>query len=106
MEYVDNSLPTGIVSGKLQVAQFDFPDEAREEAYITARMEEDKKEVTITSSKGHYLDIGNVIQLNTPNHPDITGKHRIKAKSIKAGGTDMLCTLTLNKETPLVRDYI
>ena len=68
--------------------------------------EENKKEVTLTTSKGHYLDIGNVIQLNTPNHPEISGKHRIKAKSIKAGGTDMLCTLTLNKESPRVGDYI
>jgi len=106
MEYIDNSLPTGLVSGKLTTSKFDYPDAAKEEAYITARMEEDRKEVTLTTSKGHYLDIGNVIQLNTPNYPEISGKHRIKAKSIKAGGRDMLCTLTLNKEVPMVRDYI
>ena len=106
MEYVDNSLPTGVVSGKLPTTKFDYPDEAKEEAYITTRVEENKKEITLTTSKGHYLDIGNVIYVFTPNHPEISGKHRIKAKSIKAGGTDMLCTLTLNKEVPIVSDYI
>ena len=105
-EYTDNSLPTGVVSGKLKKTNFEYPDEAREEAYITARLEENRKEVTLTTSKGHYLDIGNIVQLNTPNHPELTGKHRIKAKSIKAGGTDMTCTLTLNKEQPTVGDYI
>ena len=82
MEYVDNSSPLGLVSGKL-AGKFNYPDEAREEAYITARVEENRKEVTLTTSKGHYLDIGNVIQLNTPNHPEISGKDRIKAKTIK-----------------------
>ena len=105
-EYTDNSLPTGVVSGKLKKTNFEYPDEAREEAYITARLEENRKEVTLTTSKGHYLDIGNIVQLNTPNHPELTGKHRIKAKSIKAGGTDMTCVLTLNKEHPTVGDYI
>lgn len=106
MEYVDNSLPIGVVNGKLRKTKFDYPDAAKEEAYIAARVAENKKEITLTTSKGHYLDIGNVILINTPNHPEITGKHRIKAKSIKVGGADMFCTLTLNKEGPSVNDYL
>jgi len=102
--YQHNTLPTGIVMGKLK-GNFDFPDEAREEAFLDATHKEDKAEIKITVNKGHYLEIGNVISLYTPEHPELIGKHRIVSKSVSAGKA-VKCQLGLNKEAPQVSDYI
>jgi hypothetical protein len=52
----------------------------------------------LVATKGHYLELGNIINVYTPNYPEVTGKHRIVSKSIKTGGTAPLCTLKLSKE--------
>ncbi len=104
MTYQHNTLPTGVVMGKLS-GNFDFPDEAREEAFIDATQNEDKAEIKITVNKGHYLELGNVINLQTPSHPKLTGKHRIVSKSVSAGKS-IKCQLGLSKEAPQVSDYI
>ena len=105
MQYQHNSLPTGIHSGKLE-GKFEYPDQAREESFIQATLEEDKKEISITVSKGYYLEIGNVINLNTPEHPELTGKHRIIGKTIDVKKTGCTCKLKLNKEPPQVSDFL
>tara|TARA_R100001443_G_scaffold22343_1_gene34583 strand:+ start:989 stop:2026 length:1038 start_codon:yes stop_codon:yes gene_type:complete len=104
MTYQHNTLPTGIVMGKLK-GKFEYPDKAKEQAFIDATANEDKKEITITVNKGYELDIGNVIVLQTPEHPELTGKHRIISKNLTAGKS-MKCTLGLNKEAPQISDYM
>ena len=105
MEYQHNTLPTGVHSGKL-TGEFEYPDQAREESFIQATLQEDKKEVSITTSKGHYLEIGNIINLSTPEHPELTGKHRIMSKTLTVGKSKITCKLKLNKEAPQVSDFI
>ena len=104
MTYQHNSLPTGISMGTLR-GDFDYPDEAREQAFVNATASEDKKEISITTNKGHYLELGNVIKLQTYEHPELTGKHRIVSKSIGVG-SKTTCTLGLSKDAPQVRDFI
>ena len=104
MNYQHNTLPTGIVMGKMK-GEFDYPDEARQEAFLDATQMEDKKEISIVVNKGLHLDIGNVIVLNLPEHPELTGKHRIVSKNLSVG-SKIKCTLGLNKEAPKLSDYI
>jgi len=105
MQYIHNSLPTGAVGGKIE-GEFKYPDEARQQAIIEVLTEENRKEITMNVSKGHYLEIGNVVQVNTPNYPDIIGKHRIVSKTISVGGKGVICSLQLNKTGPTLKDYI
>jgi len=104
MTYQHNTLPIGITMGKLK-GNFKYPDEAREQAFLDATTKEDKKEISITTTKGHYLEIGNVIELYTPEHPQLTGKHRIISKTVTSGNK-MTCKLGLNKEAPQLSEYI
>ena len=106
MEYQHNSLPIGITMGKMGKKKYEFPDEAREDAFLQATVAEDKKEITITTNKGHYLEIGNVINLVTPEYPDITGKHRILSKSVQYTGTKVSCQLKLSRESAFLADYL
>ena len=105
MEYQHNSLPTGIHSGKLQ-GKFAYPDAARQEAFFTATAAEDKKEITLTTSKGHYLEIGNIVNLNVTEYPELIGKHRILSKDISVSDKKITCKLKLSKEGPTVTDYL
>ena len=106
MEYQHNSLPTGIVTGKITKKDFKYPDEARQEAFFEATAAEDKKEITITTNKGHYLELGNVVSVFTPEYPEITGKHRVLGKDVSVGKSKVTCKLKLNRESPTVSDYL
>ena len=102
--YKHNNMKTG-VSGKTIKGEFEYPDQAREAAYIEATKLENAYEITLNVTKGHYLNIGNLVHVSLPEHPDVTGKHRIVAKSI-AVGKDITCSLSLSKETPKSSDFI
>jgi len=102
MEYQHNSLPTGITMGKMTKKDFKYPDEARAEAFFEATAAENKMEINLTTSKGHYLELGNVINISTP---EISGKHRILSKSISCG-SKVTCKLKLSKEAPVLSDFI
>jgi hypothetical protein len=104
MTYQHNTLPTGIVLGKIGNT-YEYPDQAKEAAFLDATLMEDKKEISISVNKGHDLEIGNVVSLYIPEHPELNGKHRIVSKSVSVG-TGVKCTLGLNKELPKVRDFI
>ena len=56
-------------------------------------------------NKGFDLEIGNVVSLYIPEHPELNGKHRIVNKSVSAG-KNVKCVLGLNKELPKVRDFL
>jgi hypothetical protein len=102
MEYQHNSLPTGITMGKMTKKDFKYPDEARMEAFLEATAAENKIEINLTTSKGHYLELGNVINISTP---EISGKHRILSKSVSCG-SKVTCKLKLSKEAPVLSDFI
>ena len=104
MTYQHNTLPTGIVLGKIGNT-YEYPDQAKEAAFLDATLMEDKKEISITVNKGHDLEIGNVVSLYVPEHPELNGKHRIVSKSISVS-SNIKCVLGLNKELPKVRDFI
>ena len=104
MSYQHNTLPTGITMGKLS-GEFNYPDEAKQQAFVDATASEDKKEISIKTNKGYYLELGNVVKLQTYEHPELTGKHRIISKSISVG-SKVTCTLGLSKDAPQVRDFI
>ena len=105
MEYQHNTLPSGINMGKLD-GEFAYPDAAKQEAFFVASQEEHKKEITITTNKGHYLDIGNVVNLYLPDYPSIKGKHRIIGKNISYSKSGLKCSLKLSKEEQRISDYL
>ena len=105
MTYQHDNLPTGIYSETLK-GNFDYPDAAKEQAFIQATKAESEKEISITVSKGHYLDIGNVVNLQIPEHPELTGKHRIVGKSVNVSGAKFSCVLKLNKDAPNLSAYL
>jgi len=106
MEYQHNtSTNLGVFAQELK-GDFEYPDKAREQAFIQATKAENEKEITLQVSKGFYLEIGNVINLQTPTHPDLTGKHRIKGKKLNISGNKIKCSLSLSKELPSVSDYL
>ena len=105
MKYQHNSLPTGIHTQTLK-GNFEYPDEASEQAFVQATKAENEKEISIQVSKGHYLEIGNVINLQLSEHPELTGKHRIVGKKIQVSGSKMSCSLDLNKDAPTLSNYL
>jgi hypothetical protein len=105
VEYISNSLPTGVIAQAIK-GDFKYPDEARQEAIIQAKKEENRLEVSISTNKGHYLDIGNLINIYTPQYPEANGKHRILSKNISVSRSGVKCSLMLNKESPSVTDYL
>jgi len=106
MEYQHNSLPIGITMGRLSKKKYDYPDEAREDAFMEATVAEEKKEITLTVNKGHYLEIGNVITIHTPEYPELIGKHRIMSKNVSVSGNGMKCNLKVSRESAFLSDYL
>jgi len=55
-----------------------------------------EKDIRITSSKGHYLNIGDLVFLDVDDL-EIRGKHKVTAKKMSIGRGKMNITLSLNK---------
>ena len=62
-------------------------------------------EISIQASKGHYINVGDMVQLNV-QESILLGSHRITSKKIqvKSGGVDL--SFTLNKEPIKLSEYI
>tara|TARA_Y100000004_G_C8920356_1_gene415145 strand:- start:30 stop:1058 length:1029 start_codon:yes stop_codon:yes gene_type:complete len=103
--YKHNNLSTGIQGGRIK-GTFSDPDEAREAAFIQATYAEIDSEITINTNKGHYLNIGNVIFLNTREYPEHSGKQRIVSKQVTCSGSQVTCQLQLAKERPQLSEYL
>tara|TARA_Y100000004_G_scaffold165273_1_gene196019 strand:- start:75 stop:1109 length:1035 start_codon:yes stop_codon:yes gene_type:complete len=103
--YKHNNFSTGISGGKIQ-GNYEYPDEAIQAAYVQAKQSEIDSEITLNVTKGHYLDIGNVVKVYIRDNPDITGKHRIQSKQVTCTKSGVTCTLQLAKEKPQVSDYL
>tara|TARA_R100000655_G_scaffold46822_2_gene83789 strand:- start:37 stop:1065 length:1029 start_codon:yes stop_codon:yes gene_type:complete len=102
--YKHNNLPTGVISHNISDT-FEFPDEGVQEAFHLAEQMKDAFELSITVNKGHYLDIGNIIVLDTPDFEYLSGKHRIVSKSLNVSDTKVSCTFGLSKEGPTLSNY-
>jgi len=102
--YKHNNLPTGIVSHQIK-GEFDYPDEAVQEAFHLAEQFKDKYELSITVNKGHYLGLGNVIALDVPDYEYLSGKHRIVSKTLVVSKNKMTCKFGLSKEGPILGDF-
>tara|TARA_R100000995_G_scaffold35094_1_gene15944 strand:- start:58 stop:1098 length:1041 start_codon:yes stop_codon:yes gene_type:complete len=107
--YKHNNLSTGIAGGKIKTDKdkpYRYPDEAVQAAFIQATKAEEDLEISITTTKGHYLNIGNVINLQTPDYPECIGKHRIVSKQVTCSTKDVNCILQLTKEKPRLNEYL
>ena len=103
--YKHNNLPNGLYTEKMS-GDFSYPDEAVQESFFLAEQMKDKHELSITVTKGHYLDIGNVILLDVPDFEYLSGKHRIVSKNVSVSSNKISCKLQPSKETPRVNTYL
>ena len=102
--YKHNNLATGIQGGKIK-GKFEYPDEAKEAAFIQASYAELDSEISIDVTKGHYLNIGNVIFLNVRDYPEQSGKQRIVSKQVTCSNSQVTCRLQLAKERPQLSEF-
>tara|TARA_Y100001938_G_C8064736_1_gene419533 strand:+ start:701 stop:1735 length:1035 start_codon:yes stop_codon:yes gene_type:complete len=103
--YKHNNLTTGVQGGQIE-GKFSHPDEAKQAAFVQANYAEIDSEITIQTTKGHYLNIGNVVFLNVREYPNETGKHRIVSKQVTCTDSGVTCTLQLAKERPQLSEYL
>ena len=94
-----------VVSDKLRKT-FDFPDEAIQEAFVFAERSKDRYEVKLTVDKGHYLDIGNAVNIYLHDNETIRGKHRIVSKTLTGSPRGTMCSLSLNKANPILSEFL
>jgi len=62
-------------------------------------------EITITASKGHYVDVGNMVQLNV-HESLLLGPQRITSKKISVKKQQVTLNITLNKEPIKLSEYL
>ena len=62
------------------------------------------KKINLFSNKGYDIDIGEIVALDV-DEEDISGNHRVQAKTITFGNNTS-CTLKLNKKPPVLKDYL
>ena len=103
--YKHNNLSGGVRGGKIE-GEFSYPDEAIQHAFIDSTLKERDAEITLDATKGHYLNIGNIVNISTPDYVEINGKHRIVSKQVTCSSTNVSCNLQLSKEKPLLSDYL
>jgi len=88
-------------------AEFDYPDEARKDAHlIISNSRNNNKEIKITVTKGHYLEVGTFINIKERAEPSINGYHNIIGKELKISGNSITCHFTLDKPKPILSDYL
>ena len=89
------------VSGK-----FLSREDARKHALAEVMLKQgDDKEITLTVSKGHYLEPGTIIRLDVPDS-NIRGQYRITSKKISYSSGKISCTMQLNKKPIKISDYL
>ena len=102
--YKHNNFAKGITGANIK-GKFDSPDEATKAAFVQAKKAETDVEISLDTTKGHYLDIGNVVFVFVQDYPEITGKHRIVSKSVNCSKAAVTCKLQLAKERPQLSEY-
>mgnify|MGYP003138154420 CR=1 FL=1 len=103
--YKHNNLSTGVTAEKIK-GNFDYPDQAKQAAFVQATYAERDSEINLIANKGHYLKNGNMILLDVPDYPEQIGKHKIVSKQVTCSNSNVTCQFTLSKEKPLLSDYL
>jgi len=99
------SEPRGSVGINL-TGTFKDRNEARTEAIKKILLEHrETDELTIQSTKGHYIAIGSIVHVKTEDE-DIGGNHRVTSKKISFGAGGIKLALSLNKKPIILSDYI
>ena len=62
-------------------------------------------DIQIESSKGHYLSLGNIVNVNIPDSK-IAGSYRVTSKQVNFSANSVTCKLKLNKEPINLSDYL
>tara|TARA_Y100000310_G_scaffold110787_1_gene109215 strand:- start:184 stop:1227 length:1044 start_codon:yes stop_codon:yes gene_type:complete len=70
-------------------------------AIVRARLE--KYEINIQATKGHYLQLGNIIHLNVDE--EIRGKHKLISKSVSFNERNVTLNLKLNTRPITIHNY-
>jgi len=98
------SLPSGPFTIDMVNKKYDSPDEAREAARLEILKGIDTTvEISINSTKGYYLDIGDNVFINVSDTM-LNGVHRVVGKTINYSG-DLSCKLQLNKTPSKITKY-
>tara|TARA_R110002020_G_scaffold349184_1_gene562819 strand:- start:455 stop:1492 length:1038 start_codon:yes stop_codon:yes gene_type:complete len=67
--------------------------------------EGETQEISITVSKGYYLQLGALVKLDV-NEQELRTNHRLKSKTLSWTPQTLTCNLVLNKEIPVASSYI
>jgi len=86
--------------------EFSSRAEAREAALSEILLKQgDDKEISMTVSKGHYINIGHIVRIDVPDS-NISGQYRVTSKNINFNGNSVTCSFDLNKKPVQISDYI
>ncbi len=97
--------PNGTFSIDYQGTE-EFPAEKRQMAYLQIVRElQSTKELTLTTSLGHYIGLGSIVYLNTEDK-NIAGAHRVVSKSISCSKNSISLDLGVNKSLPNLSKYL
>ena len=76
------------------------------EAIVQSILDEgETQEISLTVSKGYYLQLGSLIKLDV-DEQELRTNHRLKSKTLSWTPQTLTCTLVLNKEIPVASSYI
>ena len=80
--------------------------EIYEEALLTVMKNyNEQKEISVDASRGFYIGLESLVYLSVPDK-NIRGNHRVTSKRIQVSGSDITCTLGLDKRKPRLGDYL
>tara|TARA_R110002020_G_scaffold161725_1_gene347018 strand:- start:485 stop:1525 length:1041 start_codon:yes stop_codon:yes gene_type:complete len=72
---------------------------------ILLSKQDSELDITVTTSKGHYVSLGNIVSLNVKDNK-IAGSYRVTSKVVNYTGGTVSCVLTLNKVPINLSDYL
>ena len=97
------NVPQGVSS--ISLPKQNSPAESKNFALQKILLEQQQTdEISIQISKNYDIDIGQIVSLDIDDE-DISGSHRVQAKTITFGNSTS-CSLKLNKKPPILKDYI
>ncbi len=98
--------PKGNVGIIVANKEYSSRAEAKEAAMAEILLKQsDDKEINMTVSKGHYINIGSIIRIEVKDK-NIVGQYRVTSKSVSFSGGSVECQLSLNKKPIQLSEYI
>ena len=80
--------------------------EIYEEAIITVMKNYvEQKQISVNISRGFYIGLESLVYLSVPDK-NLRGNHRVTSKNINVSGSDMSCTLGLDKRKERIGDFL